>query len=292
MENITNQSNEPHGDPDLQLSLRPPAGDPSPQPFSLWSSVGDPSPQPFSLRSSVRDLLSQPFSLRPPVRDLSPHPFSLSPPVRDLSPRPSAVPVTACQANANALTSMRITRNLGTRRSSLRRCNSRSPRTTERIEPPYPWSTNRRAVVQTLNDLKSNQILTITGDVRCRQCQRQYNIEYDTVSKFEEIASFVEENKNLFRDRAPRSWMNPNYPTCRFCGHENGARPVIPGEWRKINWLFLLLGEMLGALNLNHLKYFCSYTNNHRTGAKNRLLYLTYITLCHQVDPSGRFRRV
>ncbi|XP_008447299.1 uncharacterized protein LOC103489770 [Cucumis melo] len=216
--------------------------------------------------------------------------LSLRPPSGDLRSRPS--PPAIGHARANALTNRRITRNLGTRRSSLRRCNSRSPRTTETIEPPYPWSTNRRAMVRTLNDLRSSQILQITGDVRCRQCQIEYTIEYDMVSKFEEIASFVEENKNLFRDRAPRSWMNPNYPTCRFCGHENGARPVIPDEWRKINWLFLLLGEMLGVLNLNHLKYFCSYTNNHRTGAKNRLLYLTYITLCHQVDPSGRFNRV
>ncbi|KGN44335.1 uncharacterized protein LOC105436256 [Cucumis sativus] len=216
--------------------------------------------------------------------------LSLRPPSGHLSSQPSAAPIG--HARPNAVTNMRVTRSLGTRRSSHQRCNSRSPRTTETIEPPYPWSTNRRAMVRTLNDLKSNQILQITGDVQCRQCQVEYTIEYDMDSKFEEIASFVEENKNSFRDRAPQSWMNPNYPTCRFCGHENGARPVIPKQWRKINWLFLLLGEMLGVLNLNHLKYFCSNTYNHRTGAKNRLLYLTYITLCHQVDPSGRFNRV
>ncbi|KAG6572022.1 hypothetical protein SDJN03_28750, partial [Cucurbita argyrosperma subsp. sororia] len=186
------------------------------------------------------------------------------------------------------LSSLRTPNNLGVRQTSLRRRKSNSP-TTGPIEPPYPWSTDRIAVVQTLQYLTSNQILTITGEVKCQQCRRIYEMEYDVVSKFNEIGRFVEHKMESFRDRAPKEWMQPNYPTCRFCGAEKGVKPVIPKEWEKINWVFLLLGEMIGALKLNHLKYFCSYTKNHRTGSKDRLVYLTYITLCRQIDPSGRF---
>ncbi|XP_022135938.1 probable serine/threonine-protein kinase samkC [Momordica charantia] len=159
------------------------------------------------------------------------------------------------------------------------------------IEPPYPWSTANRAVVHDLKYLQQNQILTITGDVKCSQCQKQYKIEYDLVTKFDEIASFIEKNKDTLHDRAPSSWTNPNLPNCKFCGQESCMRPVIPPEdedddYKNINWLFLLLGQMIGCLGLKHLKYFCTYTNNHRTAAKDRLVYLTYLSLCKQLQPS------
>lgn len=169
----------------------------------------------------------------------------------------------------------------------VRRRRSRVELKNTPIKPPYPWSTEHQAVVHDLNYLRENQILTITGDVRCDRCEKQYTIEYDLMTKFEEIASFIEKNKATLHDRAPESWTNPNFLDCKLCGEENCVRPTIPeGDNKNINWLFLLLGQMIGRLKLEHLKYFCAYTNNHRTGAKNRLVYLTYLTLCKQLQPS------
>ncbi|KAG6572025.1 hypothetical protein SDJN03_28753, partial [Cucurbita argyrosperma subsp. sororia] len=151
---------------------------------------------------------------------------------------------------------MRTVNNLEFHRRSLHHMKSQTPRETGPIEPPYPWSTNQRAVVHTLNYMTSNQILTITGDVKCHHCQRIYKIEYDIVSKFNEIGSFVENNMESLQDRTPRSWIWPDYPTCRFCGTEKGVRPVIPKECEKINWVFLLLGEMNISISLNKTRYF------------------------------------
>ncbi|KAL4352204.1 hypothetical protein GQ457_06G007910 [Hibiscus cannabinus] len=51
----------------------------------------------------------------------------------------------------------------------------------------------------------------------------------------------------------------------------------------------VLLGKMLGCCKLSELKYFCKHTKNHKTGAKDRVLYLTYMGLCKQLDPTGPF---
>ncbi|KAG5588223.1 hypothetical protein H5410_048657 [Solanum commersonii] len=48
---------------------------------------------------------------------------------------------------------------------------------------------------------------------------------------------------------------------------------------------------MLGCCTLDELKFFCEHTDNHRTGAKDRVLFLAYLTLCRQVDPTGPFHR-
>ncbi|THG02676.1 hypothetical protein TEA_012074 [Camellia sinensis var. sinensis] len=78
---------------------------------------------------------------------------------------------------------------------------------------------------------------------------------------------------------------------CKFCEQENNAKPVISEKKKSINWLFLLLGQMIGCCTLEQLKYFCKHTKNHRTGAKDRVLYLTYLGLCKQLDPNGPFDR-
>jgi hypothetical protein len=92
-------------------------------------------------------------------------------------------------------------------------------------------------------------------------------------------------------DRAPSDWMNPVLPRCQFCDQENSVKPVIANKKQKINWLFLLLGQMLGCCTLDQLKYFCKHTKNHRTGAKDRVLYLAYLGMCKQLDPNGPFDR-
>ncbi|OMO63447.1 hypothetical protein COLO4_32442 [Corchorus olitorius] len=159
------------------------------------------------------------------------------------------------------------------------------------IEPPFPWATEYRATVHSLEHLVSKKIFTITGEVQCRRCERQYEIAYDLRERFSEVGSFLARNMNTMHDRAPQVWMTPALPKCRFCDQENSAKPLIAEKKKSINWLFLLLGQMLGCCTLEQLKYFCKHTRNHRTGAKDRVLYLTYLQLCKQLDPDGPFTR-
>ncbi|XP_075478390.1 uncharacterized protein LOC142519305 [Primulina tabacum] len=176
------------------------------------------------------------------------------------------------------------------RRSSTSQYSPREGKS-EIVPPQYPWATNRRATVYSLGYLLSKQISSISGDVHCKRCERQYSMEYDLRQKFMEIGTFIAENKSLMHDRAPKIWMNPTLPTCRYCEQENCVKPIIADKKKSINWLFLLLGQLLGCCALEQLKYFCKHTKNHRTGAKDRVLYLTYLGLCKQLDPNGPFDR-
>ena len=150
---------------------------------------------------------------------------------------------------------------------------------------------DRRKTVHSLDYLLSIKIETTTGLVSCNRCEKQYEIGFDLRAKFEEIGAFIAENKSFMHDRAPSDWMNPVLPRCQFCKQENSAKPVIANKKQKINWLFLLLGQMLGCCTLDQLKYFCKHTKNHRTGAKDRVLYLAYLGLCKQLHPNGPFDR-
>jgi hypothetical protein len=137
--------------------------------------------------------------------------------------------------------------------------------------------------------LVSHNIFTIKGDVQCKRCERQYEIEYNLQDKFVEVGTYIVENRRMMHDRAPDVWKDPVLPTCKYCEQENSAKPILADKKRAINWLFLLLGQMLGCCTLEQLKYFCKHTKNHRTGAKDRVLYLTYLCLCKQLDPNGPF---
>jgi len=156
----------------------------------------------------------------------------------------------------------------------------------EAVSAPYPWATTRRATVHSLDYLLSKGINVISGNLYCKRCDKQYEVEYDLRQKFMEVACFVSKNKCGMHDRAPAIWMNPSLPNCEFCDQNNYVRPAVSKK-RSINWLFLLLGQMLGCCKLSELKYFCKHTKNHRTGAKDRVLYLTYLALCKQLDPNG-----
>ncbi|KAF7810901.1 bromodomain-containing protein 4-like [Senna tora] len=176
--------------------------------------------------------------------------------------------------------------------SRTRRNPSRGPRKTKSatIPEPFPWATNKRAVVHSLNYLRENQILTITGAVKCKTCDGESGydtVSFDLESKFAEVSRYVEMNKCRMHDRAPDVWDKPRLPSCRKCG--NSVRPVVSEKKRSINWLFLLLGQMLGSCTLGQLKYFCKHNKFFRTGAKNRILYITYLGLCKQLDPMGPF---
>lgn len=155
----------------------------------------------------------------------------------------------------------------------------------------FPWATTHRATVHSLDYLLSKDIVSITGEVQCKRCEIKYEMEYDLKEKFTDVARFIENNKSNMRDRAPSTWMNPVLPRCKYCEHENSVKPIIADKKKGINWLFLLLGQMIGCCTLEQLKYFCKHTKNHRTGAKDRVLYLTYLGLCKQLCPDGPFDR-
>ncbi|KAL2460165.1 Uncharacterized protein Adt_43585 [Abeliophyllum distichum] len=159
------------------------------------------------------------------------------------------------------------------------------------VPAPFPWATNYRATVHSLNYLLSKQIFSIIGEVQCKRCEKKFEIEFDLRQKFMEVGTFIAHKKAGMHDRAPLVWINPILPTCIYCNQENSAKPIISEKKKFINWLFLLLGQMLGCCTLDQLKYFCKHTKNHRTGAKDRVLYLAYLGLCKQLDPNGPFDR-
>ncbi|KAL5562628.1 hypothetical protein UlMin_032375 [Ulmus minor] len=160
---------------------------------------------------------------------------------------------------------------------------------TPTIPQPFQWAAEARAKVETLETLVSKGITTISDQVRCRRCHRQYQMSYDLPTEFKKLWNFVARDKTAMSHRAPDVWMDPDYPKCEVCGHENSLKPIIAKKRREINWLFLLLGQFIGCCTLKQLKYFCKHNYSHRTGAKNRVVYLTYLNLCKQLDPTGPF---
>lgn len=157
------------------------------------------------------------------------------------------------------------------------------------IPTPFVWATNRRATVHSFRYLLQNQIFKITGELQCKRCNKRFEMTIDVREKCPEILNYFASHRHSMHDRAPDDWMNPLLPKCKYCNEENSVKPVIAEKKKAINWLFLLLGQMLGCCTLEQLKYFCKHTGNHRTGAKNRVLYLTCLGLCKQLDPNGPF---
>ncbi|XP_054776652.1 uncharacterized protein LOC129285118 [Prosopis cineraria] len=151
------------------------------------------------------------------------------------------------------------------------------------IQPPYPWATNRPAVLHDLDYLQSMQIKTITGMVRCTRCDKDYEMGFDLEETLSEFLSFVV-SKESMHDRAVEKWTAPPLLTCRYCSVDS-VRPIISENKENINWLFLFLGQWMGYCTLEQLKYFCGRTNNHRTGAKDRVLYLAYHEIYEQLLP-------
>ncbi|PUZ55249.1 hypothetical protein GQ55_5G197200 [Panicum hallii var. hallii] len=152
-------------------------------------------------------------------------------------------------------------------------------------EPPFPWATERPARHDTLESLLRRGVTSVEGQARCKRCTARRPVAYDLASKFRELRDHIVANRHAMNDRAPDPWMYPSLPDCGACGHKGAMWPEIAADKRQINWLFLLLGQMLGCCTLEQLKYFCQNTGRHRTGAKNRVLYYAYIEMCNQLEP-------
>ncbi|XP_038971040.1 wiskott-Aldrich syndrome protein family member 2-like [Phoenix dactylifera] len=254
-------------DDPLALCLSPPSR--RPNPLTPHPPLSPPSPGPPQ------------HSFPPPP---PPPPPLLLPDFISVPSSAASAPSAAAAAAAAAIPPARHPR--------ARRNPSKTPRgahKSDTVPPPFSWATDRRATVHSLNHLLSQNITNITGEAQCKRCEASQVISYDLVSKFNEVAAFIRARKHWMHDRAPAEWMTPAFPDCRSCGQPNCMRPVVAAKKRSINWLFMLLGQTLGCCTLDQLKYFCKHTKNHRTGAKDRVLYLTYLALCKQLHPAGPF---
>lgn len=260
----------------------PPRSPPPPCPFSrapLPSEVPIPSRQTqipmYPPHSNFSPLLQQTlvYQAQPPNQPL----YVVLPPLL-----PGAQPPPIPLRNTNLTIPRLPSRPVRPRRnqSQVNRIENRE----KTIPPPYPWATNRPAFVHKASYLLERQILTITGTVRCAKCERDFEVGLDLKDALFQVYKFIAKNINDLNDRAPNEWMTPTLLTCKFCSRET-ARPVISENKERINWLFLFLGQLLGCCTLEQLKYFCGCTQNHRTGAKDRVLYLTYLDIWKQLHP-------
>ncbi|KAG2255238.1 hypothetical protein Bca52824_074532 [Brassica carinata] len=130
------------------------------------------------------------------------------------------------------------------------------------IPPPFPWATNKRGWIQSLENLASKQITTITGEVQCKHCEKVYQVSYNLREKFSEVENIFVMGKWIMRERAPAIWTNPEPARCDLCGRDKAV------------------------LYVGAAQEFCKHSKSHRTGAKNRVLYLTYLGLCKMLEPN------
>ncbi|XP_042490007.1 uncharacterized protein LOC122069978 [Macadamia integrifolia] len=273
----------------LALSLSPPSTRLSLSPPSTRRRLPPP-------HSPILPLLPLPRLPPPPAPTLPPYQFYLSPlivdssslnlvtssPTSNLVTDPSVT--TTLVAGSSTSTSTAHPEHNTSYKSRTRRNPTQAPRAgkSDTIPAPYPWATTLRATVHSLEHLLQSGLHTISGECRCKECDQKDTIMFDLQSKFFEVANFIAVNNSKMHDRAPNDWNDPLLPTCKYCEKKNSVKPII-NKKKEINWLFLFLGQMLGCCNLEQLKYFCKHTKNHRTGAKDRVLYLTYLTICKQL---------
>ncbi|CAM6100569.1 unnamed protein product [Calypogeia fissa] len=159
----------------------------------------------------------------------------------------------------------------------------------ELIAPPYVWATDMRAVVHPLDRITRLGIISIQGEVICKRCDGSQTVDINLHASFLQLDSYFMSNKDAMHDRAPRNWTVPRLLDCTMCHQSDCVKPVINPRKRHINWLFLMLTRTLGLCTLEQLKYFCKHTHKHRTGAKDRVLYLTYVGLLKQLNPAGHY---
>ncbi|WVZ18770.1 hypothetical protein V8G54_006092 [Vigna mungo] len=221
--------------------------------------------------------------------DFNPNPSSLS--LFSNNNNKTNLPLTSCDDNANPPNAtVEAAKNVSTVTHSLDRsrqtsCTRRSKRKSETVPALFPWAKNQRATVHTKEYLLENNINNIKGKVHCKRCEHEFEMSLNLEEKLNDLCELISKGKHKWHNRAPRVWMSPVFPKCPLCDRESSSRPIIAKNKKEINWLFLLLGQMLGCCTLNHLKYFCKHNEVHRTGAKDRLLHDTYKSLVNQLLP-------
>ncbi|KAG0464768.1 hypothetical protein HPP92_018932 [Vanilla planifolia] len=122
------------------------------------------------------------------------------------------------------------------------------------------------------------------GNYICGNCGHKVTAEYDVETEFGKLLAFMAANEAaICNNSLPNEWREPVCPSCPMCSKV--MKPEAAETMEKTNWLFLLLGQTIGHLDLTLLRYFCKHNEVHRTGSKDRLVCSTYLTLCSQLDP-------
>ncbi|KAL2633718.1 hypothetical protein R1flu_005197 [Riccia fluitans] len=106
----------------------------------------------------------------------------------------------------------------------------------ERIEVPYPWATDRRAVVMSLDRITRSGICSIQGEIICKRCDGSQTVDYNLQASFLQLDNYFMANKDLMHDRAPKIWMVPRLLDCSMCHQSDCVKPVIHQRKRHINW--------------------------------------------------------
>ncbi|KAH0856889.1 hypothetical protein HID58_085150 [Brassica napus] len=232
---------------DLSLGIGPQAKDPVEQHCKL-----------MELLRSVSDSTqnAQPSPPLPPLHTMPPGYYNLTYP-QNAAGQLLLPPITN-QRGVGTLETPRPGTRLGRPPGGhhARRNSSKAAATVEEsvdkdIVPPYPWATTRPARIHNLRYLYVNNINVIVGQVHCKPCESTQTIEYNLTEKFGELYRYIYDNKEVLRHRAPKVWSCPKLTPC--CSCKNGMKPVIGENKEEINWLFLLLGQMLGCCTLDQL---------------------------------------
>jgi DNA-directed RNA polymerase subunit M/transcription elongation factor TFIIS len=283
-----------HVDPSWLTLSQPSSSPPLPKPLpSEYTPSSPPRPRPFEYTPLTRPIDPQTFFYSKLITNL-PHPpnFDSDPDNLALIPKSFHKDSHQEQVHVSLLPPSTTSRMLGRRECILP---PSGPAKKQRlvksltVPPPFPWATSKRATVHTLDHLLSDlKLKTISGTLQCKFCKFQQDIQFDLVENFKKVTRFIEERRNEMCDRAPAEWMNPVIPNCERCGKERAMYPLMTKK-RNINWLFLLLSQMIGCCKLHQLKYFCKHADINRSGGKDRLIYSTYFGLCKQLQPNTPF---
>ncbi|RDX92668.1 hypothetical protein CR513_25164, partial [Mucuna pruriens] len=131
------------------------------------------------------------------------------------------------------------------------------PVKSEAVPAAFPWAASRRATVRSREYLLHHGILTITGKVECKRCGANFEMGLDLEEKLAELWKFIQREKEAMNCTAPKAWLHPVLPNCPHCGVENCVMPFFGDTKKKaINWLFLLLSQMLGCCTPRQLSYY------------------------------------
>ncbi|XP_021849478.1 uncharacterized protein [Spinacia oleracea] len=170
-------------------------------------------------------------------------------------------------------------------------------------QPLYPHAKPEPAKIHSLNYLLQNHILIVSKDFKCgnSECNQMYKVTYDIQTKFQELVEFIrtEKDKSLNGGVAPEKWLTPTttLPECSNCRRKCDVDSLLGSDdrvsesaYHKIDWLFLLLGRLLGVCEWNQLNYFCINNNidrsvNGMVASTSQLLYRVYFDLCRQLQP-------
>lgn len=158
-----------------------------------------------------------------------------------------------------------------------------------RMHPLPPWVRGTYAVHSNFFLRCNKGINTISGLMRCSQCLWKFTLKYVIRSEILDIQVKVLEDLKGTR-MVPRDWIWPlggEGVQCPNCYKRKVAFPVIQ---QPVNWMFLLLGDWLGFVDISYLIAFvkandCAIPLESDTEVEHRkLLYKTYWLLWNQLS--------